>query len=727
MNFEQEKIKLAEITSKISKKIKYNNNEQELMLEDVIEDRRHIWDEYSHGALSLEGLREISNMNMLHVIQQQQYERLASQQKNYRKMVKNPYFARIDILEKGEQNIENIYIGRNSFIDEDSSDVLICDWRAEISEIFYNSELGKTSYNIPNGSIDVDLLLRRQFKIENGELLIMFDNDIVINDDILQMELGKTSDTKLKTIISTIQKEQNSIIRDISYDLLLVQGSAGSGKTSIALHRIAFLLYRYRKNINSQNVLIFSPNNIFNAYISDVLPELGEEKVVQTGFSEYFSAYLPKKYTINDALEQVEMLLNIKNNDEKEKLSNIIRQKGSVEMIDKITDYFEKNKDKFIRFDDLKYFDQILWNKNSFIEMHNQTYKNDTLYVRKNKIKNIVLEWLEDPLNKVKETAFKKLDKKITNNGINHYSDHELEQEHIQFWMESIDIITKKIDDIFDFDYINIYLDILKQFFNNDIYEFTKKMIDNKIISYADLFPINFLQFLGGYLPVQHKISQIVIDECQDYSPVQYHLLNLIFKNAKFTILGDISQQINIFNNNIEHIPKIFPNKKSKFFKLNKSYRSTVEINNFLQKLQKNDDIISVERHGEPPNFIKYDNKTEHQPLLIKKINELKTKNFNSIAIICKTQTECEILYAQLKDKTKVRIIENNDILKHNETVIIPVFLTKGLEFDAVIINNASDEIWCTDQDRQLLYVACSRALHSLTIFYKNDLTTLII
>ena len=289
----EEREHLAFVENYIKEKLSETGTDLSSLRDYIYEQRRRTWEDFARASEHPEqNLQELTQMAMTEQRDVGRYERLEKMQETLVRLADNPYFARLDIEEDGET--DRIYVGRRSLIDEESSDILVCDWRSDIASVFYDSGLGKTSYNCPAGRVECNLKLKRQFVIRDGALQYMFDSDIAVEDDVLMHELGKDSDLKMKTVVSTIQCEQNEIIRNTSSDVCLVQGVAGSGKTSIALHRLAYLLYRYRDSLAAGNIIIFSPNRVFDAYIADVLPELGEDRVTQTSFHDLFSPFFEK-------------------------------------------------------------------------------------------------------------------------------------------------------------------------------------------------------------------------------------------------------------------------------------------------------------------------------------------------------------------------------------------------------------------------------------------------
>ncbi|MDF2685880.1 MAG: helD, partial [Clostridia bacterium] len=708
LELNNEKAYLKKVTDKINF-IMGNNDEQVSELREYIrEERSRMWEDFFRTGKKASDMEEVIQITQTEKIDTLKYDRLKTQSIMLKRQKNTPYFARLDFKEDGLSVADKIYIGYFSLTDNNSSDVLICDWRADISAMFYDSALGRARYSSPLGIIEGDLLLRRQFKIVDSELKYMFDSDIAIEDDILQEELGKSADLKLKTIITTIQKEQNKIIRELSCNLLLVQGTAGSGKTSIALHRLAYLLYKYRNTLTSGNIIIFSPNNIFNAYIADVLPDLGEDKVIQTSFYEFFSNMLGEK-VIEDYTQQIEKLIS----DYDEIREKSIELKGSKEFADALEIYFNEKGQFEINLDILEFNDNIIFTKEKIEKMYIEDFKGYTPEVRLKKIKNIAIEYTEENL---KEEQLKKYEPEITEDGVLALTDDEMRIALRERWERDIELFKNKIDKMLSIDIYKLYLEVIEEevkklssSYNNEIYKQTKENIEKGFLNYEDTAPILFLKMLVGRLPVLYKITQVVVDEAQDYPPIFYMILNRIFKNAKFTILGDINQSISTQKAEIAAISSYFsvPESKRKYFSLNKSYRSTVEINNFLKSFNLSlNETTFLERHGEKPRFIDISMINERKAqIILNETDALKDKGFYSIAIVCKTAADCKILYENIKNinnDSDVNLIGNDDIIYPKKTIIIPSYLIKGLEFDGIIIEDAGKNKWKTNQDNQL-------------------------
>jgi len=706
-NFLKEKRYLNKVIKRIKQLTKEYETSSAELGRYIREERSRMWEDFKRAELSPEQLIDLTQITMTEETDVNMYYDFIFRIENLKKMVASPYFARLDFKEEGYSDEETIYIGYLSLLD--GSDVLICDWRADICSMYYDSPLGKTSYTSQEGKINVELLLRRQFKIVDSKMEYMFDSDIAIEDNILKEELGKTANLKLKTIITTIQKEQNAIIRDISADLLLVQGVAGSGKTSIALHRLAYLLYKYRKNITSENIVIFSPNEVFSSYIADVLPDLGEKRVLETDFHSYFKAFL-FEVKFEDIVEQNESLMN---NPQRMKS---IKIKGSEEFAAFLKNYFIKNSDK-IDFKDIAVAGRTVMKASELEYEFTELYKNYTTEVRLNKIANKLIDHVENDNNikKIILASFEREFKLKALQNANEYSDEELDLEKKQYWMEAIRRLELELREKLSINAYQMYLDALKEYDDNEYIKTVQNYEKGKLL-FEDMLCITYLKVLSGQIPVQNKIGYIVVDEAQDYPPILFMILSLLCKNAKFTILGDINQAMTQHLNSIKDIEHIFETTKTKkVFDLNKSYRSTIEINQFLNKFKQTDiDVEFLDRHGDEPVIKKSFDLTKD---IVSEIENLKNNGFNSNAIICRDMAHVEILYQELQPLIpKLVKVDKDTTVRSGQNVLIPIYLTKGLEFDGVIIPDINMFEGHPDE-KGLQYVACSRALHRLTVF----------
>ena len=579
----------------------------------------------------------------------------------------SPYFGRVDF------NGDKIYIGL-TYLDK-NYDHLIYDWRSPISNLFYECEIGNAEYEAKEGTIKGIMTKKRQYKIEDGKLIRVFDSNLNIVDDLLQEVLGNESSDKMKNIVDTIQKEQNEIIRDVAHKNLIVEGIAGSGKTSVALHRIAFLLYKIN-NLKSKDILILSPNNVFSEYISNVLPELGEDNTQNTTWSDFANSFI-KEY------KGVESFTNfVKRYYEKENINDFSKIKLSDEFKDIIDEYIAKFT-KNVEF-------------TSGIECKYKDYDIDTL----NKL-------LHERYSTI--PLFGRIEL-ISENIANYNDGGKYKNKYIKELLTRLNVSK---------DYKKIY----KGLFETD--EFIKKYgiidtsyINDKIINYDDSLIFIYMKGLLEGFPYNGIMKQIVVDEAQDYTPLQYFILKTIFKNASFTILGDVNQTINPYYkyDTLKKLDKIFTSRTANL-RLTKTYRSSKEIIEYTNKILNLDFVSAIRNNNDIPVVFKKEKNIKED--LIKNINNLKNK-YKSIAVITKNYKEANKIYNLLKNDLDISLIKTDSNIFDRNLVVVPSYVSKGLEFDSVIIYTEKDNKY-TDDEKYLYYVSCTRCQHELVIYNQED------
>jgi DNA helicase II / ATP-dependent DNA helicase PcrA len=604
-------------------------------------------------------------------------EAALDRKKRLQKLIQSPWFGRLDISENGIDNRVPVYIGVHAYFDEIQKTNLIHDWRAPISTLFYDFENGPAQYQTPGGMVEANILLKRQYRIRKGKMEYMLESSLNIHDEVLQKELSKSSDDKMNHIVATIQRSQNAIIRNESSRELIIQGVAGSGKTSIALHRIAFLLYRFRNEISSPDILILSPNKVFADYISNVLPELGEEKIPEMGMEELAAGLLEGKYRFQSFFQQVATLLEEKDEAFKER----IRFKSSARFINKLNEYLSFVENNYFKGEDIiiKRYPVPA----SYISDKFSSYHRLPLFSRFNQI-------AED----IERDLF-------------FYNQYEISGP------ERNDI-RKRVAGMFRFTNLKA---LYKDFFDWLEAPEMLKMAPKSSYEYADVFPLIYLKIKVEGLKVYSKVKHLLVDEMQDYSPVQYAVLSRIF-HCKKTILGDVSQSVNSFSSSAaDDILKVFPG--AQLMKLNKSYRSTYEIASFAKIIIPNDELEVMERHGKEPAFNSCKCESEEQNFIKSRISAFKDSGYHSLGIICKTQKQAAHLYNELEESFPESVLLTEESAAFSGGLIIcSVHMSKGLEFDHVIVPGADARNYHEENDRYLLYIACTRAMHELHLSY---------
>ena len=710
-----EEKRLAQTISLAEEQLKQAKEAADKKKSEIIEAKKDVRENTEHGITSLytsdgfEALVELSQYINPVTDKIIDYEEEEHKILLLEKMIKSPYFARIDFKFDDEDEFEKIYIGRSSLRKNSYQEMYVYDWRSPIASIFYRFMTGEAFYDAPCGRVTGELNLKRQYEIKNGTLEYFFDSDVQIVDEFLRQLLSQNTTAKMKAIVETIQHEQDVVIRDMENDLLMVQGVAGSGKTSIALHRAAYLMYQgLQTKLSANNIMIISPNSIFEQYISNVLPELGEDNVISSVFEDILSALLigRKIQSRNDFLENL-----IVNSKYKEISRNSIEFKTSSFFREILDQFLIDIPRQWIEFEDVYYEGKCVVSR--------QILK-DKILGRTETPLGIKLEQLEDY---ILEQIFG------TGKGRGHKEEKNLIKQEIQKFIK-IDIV-----ELYKILFSNeAYFYSLLQNSNlsqgiKSIWEYTRENLEADRLYYDDAIAIAYL-YLKIYGTNKYKnIKQVVIDEAQDYYPLQYEIFNLVFSNAKFTILGDMKQtlakkeDISFY----EQIQKILNKKKSSLIMLDKSFRCTNEILNFsLKFIEKSSQIKSFNRNGDSPKVYIADNSEIFIDEIVKEINLCQEKGFQSICLICKTEKNSIYLFNKIKHKLDIQLIKNGSVSDLQGVFILPVYMSKGLEFDAVLICDADSQNYHDEDDKNLLYVACTRALHKLSLFCENEVSPLI-
>jgi len=727
-----EKEWLQKVLTEVRKQLNEKRNYKERFKKEYIETHKEMWDNIGSVAIN-NGLDQVVDfMQFINStkMQKRNHEFTRQMEEKYEQMLSSPYFGRMDFIEHDNDKAEKFYIGISNLINEEF-DFLVYDWRAPVSSMFYEYEIGEGKYKSPEGIINGKITLKRQYKINNGKIEYMFDSDINIEDDVLQEILAKSTDNKMKSIVTSIQREQNQVIRNEEYKNLIVQGPAGSGKTSVALHRIAYLLYKYREKINSRNIVIFSPNDIFNEYISNVLPQLGEENMYQTTFKEFMNKALGDEFKKEDYCNMMEYIFSYKDLNIYETRIINIRFKSSLEFINILKEYVSYLEKKNRDFKDIIVNDKMIISSKEIEELFNKDYNNMPIKRRLDKIKNRIIFLLEAYEKELIEEAANVLETS------DYYtSEKEIKKQSRAIAKDQMLEAYNEIDRITKFDLLDIYKELFEKFKNfykgpniEEIKFYTLNKLKNKELNYEDQIALLYLKVAMGDVSGTSEIKYIIIDEAQDYTPLQYEILTNIFKSANMTILGDLQQSINPYMNlgcynNIDHI---FQKDKTCLINLTKSYRSTMEITKFARKiLNKEINDEYVERSGEKPFIINLSREEDIKEKLIEDIKVFKEKGFKSIGIITKNIKEAKKVFDYLKDKIQVKAIMKDDDEYISGTLIIPAYLAKGLEFDVALIYNAGETVYSCEEERLLLYTACTRALHVLGIYYSGEISPLL-
>lgn len=670
----QEKEYLKQIISFLKKVIGNTDASVKDHVDTLAEYKDYIWSNKDIDPHEIRSMRE-SILNHFAL-----GESVINKHKRLTKILAIPYFGRIDFLEKKENSkVMPIYIGIHTFYDPESRATLIHDWRAPVSSMFYDHELGEAGYRSPSGEIKGVISLKRQYRIRGGKMEFMIESALTVHDDILQKELSSNVDDKMKNIVATIQREQNQIIRNEDIRTLIIQGVAGSGKTSIALHRIAYLLYTFRDSISSKDILIISPNKVFSDYISNVLPELGEETVPETSMEQILSGVLEHKYKYQTYFGLVNELLEKPSSS----LIDRIAYKASFGFISELDKFILHIENTYFKAADVK-LTKYITIPAPFIEEQYLRFNRYPIRRRFDAMADYMLDMLKIQYAFTVTTAGRNLLKK------------------------EIRLMFAGNNDI------QVYKDFFKWTNNPGMF----KMRKGHTLEYSDLAPLAYLHLaLEGNGNQPFRVKHLLIDEMQDYSPIQYKVIQKLFPCRK-TVLGDAGQSVNPYGSSTaETIQKSLT--ASEIMKLCKSYRSTFEITDFAQKIHPNAELEPVARHGEKPQILQFGSAVEELSGIMGLISTYRKSGYKSLGIICKTEQQAREMADMLKSYANdISFLSSQSSAFVQGIVIISAHMAKGLEFDEVIIPQTDERNYRSEIDKSMLYVAVTRAMHRLTLTF---------
>jgi DNA helicase II / ATP-dependent DNA helicase PcrA len=752
----QEQERLDSIMETITEQIGKLEDETFRRRQEVIDIRKHFWDDvkvntdtfddYLETIISLR--QQAQALSVSQSTHRQSFKRLSA----LRRMKDVPYFGRIDFTEEGTSAAERIYIGISTLTDTSGENILIYDWRAPISSIYYDYPPGPAEYTTLEGVIRGILEKKCQYIIRDGVIKSMFDTSLTIGDEILQQVLGKVTDKHMHNIVATIQREQNRIIRHDRGRMLIVQGPAGSGKTSAALQRIAYLLYKYRDRLKADQIILFSPNSMFNSYVSNVLPELGEENMQQVTFQEYLDHRLRNEFQVEDPYEQLEYVLTAADDPSFRTRTASIRFKASTRFFETIKKYRQSLELSGMLFKDIKFrgnpivtaqqIAERFYSSDTSLRFHNRLEKLTDWLNKKideaekfERTKPWVQEEIELLSNEDYHKAYTYLRKKrgLKGESLDNY-ENEIEALGQLIVRQKLKPLRKRIRTLRFIDIKGIY----KQLFTDptriklwmegeipeeweDICLSTVKMLDEGKLFYEDATPFLLLKELIQGFQTNNSIKQVLVDEGQDYSPFQFEFLKRLFPSARMTVLGDFNQAI--FPHASETVDfhtltGLYGPDETDAITLTQSYRSTRQIVEFTRGLVPGGErIIPFERDGDKPVLTRVSDQAELHRCIASKISDLRNRGYNTIAIICKSAAESTAAYEALSNVEEIKLVKSGTTEYEQGVVVIPAYLAKGIEFDAVIIYNASAKVYGDESLRRLFYTACTRAMHYLQLY----------
>ena len=628
-------------------------------------------------------------------VKEEMYRTIDRKLAEFTKLKESPYFGKVNFEDDGYA--EQIYVGRYGLTPEGSFDAAIVDWRAPVASLFYKGTLGETSYKSPNGEVPVDILARRQIMIKKGKLEGFFDSDVDVKDDILQMILSSNAGEKLKDIVMTIQKEQDEIIREERMKVVVVNGVAGSGKTTIALHRVAYLLYNFREQLGDK-VLILGPNDIFIDYIGDVLPTLGESNVNQQTFAHFAINEIGLNEPVVDFTAYLEEVL--KGNEE---IINEIKYKAGEEFISVLDKKCEELEANYFDFKPAKFFDEEVVSLDEINELFEKHYKYMPLFRRSQKVKRVIISKLKDKRDELVRNLNVEVKEKLAS-----LSEEQLviEQNNIEFQrrIRVREIVRELMEQKNN---LEAWID------NESIVDIYKEFTNTEQLSYLDLPAILYLMIKLDGKKTKQDIKHIVIDEAQDYSMLQFIVLKELTGCRSYTIVGDANQRLI----KVEEEPAMLKLKSLfggfvKNYALNKSYRSTFQIMEYASKLLDENAIVPFVRKGKyDVEEVEVNDQDDLIDTILESLEDYDDENYDNIAIITKDKEELKKIAPELKKFTKLLAFDREDVIYRGGKVIVPSYYAKGLEFDGVIIVNFDD-----NTEDLVKYIMATRALHRLKI-----------
>lgn len=783
-DWQQEQERLEWIRSELQARIVKLEPEVAGLHAQATDIRKRFWEEVTINTSTNEDFEEtfytINQQSAVLAERERGHKLLTQQWKSLTRLLPSPYFGRFDFQENGLNLSEQIYIGVSSFVAEDGMSFLIYDWRTPIASLYYDYSPGLASYVTPTGRIEGRMELKRQFQIQNGQIRNMFDTSETIGDEILQQVLGKGANSQMKSIVATIQKEQNAIIRNDTSRMLIVQGAAGSGKTSVALQRVAYLLYKHRQTIKADQIVLFSPNPLFASYISTVLPELGEENMQQTTFQEYLDHWLGSSLQLEDPFDQIEYVLSAQGTPGYEARLQGIEYKASEAYLQALQEYVTWLGNEGMQFNGIRFRDRDLITEE---RMRVMFYSYDHSLPLFNRVV-LLQEWLLNELASLERMEREALwvEEEINYLDTEQYAEifgmlhkeKEVFDVAEQYALVRERISNKLREDEGDFDFAMKEEALLRrtivkegfkplrksvkkfsfvdmkgvygQLFEDgaayhektngavipplwaEICRQTNETLLRNELLYEDATPYLYLKELIEGVRMNTEIRYVFVDEGQDYSPFQYEYIKKLFPRARMTVLGDFGQAIFIQATSLDTsdstLVHLFGEAETSLVRLARSYRSTKEIVEFTKSmLPGGEEIASFERRGPKPLLTKLDSGEQRDARILADIAAIRAEGLNSIAVITKTAAESREAYESLRihGGEALQLITKETPGFEKGVMIIPVYLAKGVEFDAVLVYDASSEAYGRENERKLLYTACTRAMHRLQLYTTGD------
>ncbi|ANE48048.1 helicase [Paenibacillus swuensis] len=767
---EIEQIRVNEVREKLQTRIAHMSPDVQDLREQVVEIRKDLWDEVTVNMSHTDDVNE--TMASL----KQQSELLSERERSHRhtflmlqkmnRLLPAPYFARIDFVEAETEEghtSEQIYIGMSSFIDTDGETFLVYDWRTPIASLYYDYAPGPAAYDTPGGTVTGTMQLKRQFIIREGRIRYLFDTALTIGDEVLQQVLGMGADPQMKSIVATIQKEQNAVIRNDRSRLLIVEGAAGSGKTSAVMQRVAYLLYKHRTTLRADQMVLFSPNPLFNSYVSAVLPELGEENIRQTTFQDYLGSRLEPEFQVEDPYDQMEYELTATHQPGYNARLAGIRFKSSALFLQVLSRYKEHLERTGMRFRALKFRGHAVV---SAEEMNAKFYSYPSSVRLANRVElmqewlmerlavladeEVRKDWVQEELNYLDNEKYHKAYMRLRKRkGLGNSDLHEADEEEALLRRMVVDEHYKKLRArVRRQRFVHIPA-LYRQLFVGgtlltelndgelpeqweEIGQYTLQNMDVSLLSYEDAAPYLYLSELVQGFRMNNTVRHVLIDEAQDYSVFQFEFLKRLFPRARMTAVGDFNQAIFTHEaafRDEEAVANLYGEADTERLHLTRSYRSTREIVEFTRALVPGGERIEpFNRGGDKPRVTLAAAGADAAAgarHAAARIHALRGEGFASVAVICKTAAESLAAHAAIAQAgaTEVALVTKRTQALPPGAVVIPAYLAKGVEFDAVVIYDASPAAYRRESERKLFYTACTRAMHVLELYAPGELS----
>ncbi|MCL6454333.1 MAG: AAA family ATPase [Alicyclobacillus sp.] len=764
LDLASEQRRVDEVVREISKRIQALEQRASHLQSQVVESKRTFWEDVTvnleDADEAIETAASIRQQAEVLSEQERSHRDAASQLKTLRRMESSPYFGRIDFREEGQSESEAIYIGISSFVD-DGDDFLVYDWRAPVSSLYYDYAPGPAEYTAPAGRIRGVMDVKRQYLIRGGQIRSLFDTGITIGDEMLQEALGQHADAHMKSIVATIQRDQNRIIRDTRSRLLLVQGAAGSGKTSAALQRIAYLLYRYRESLRAEHVVLFSPNALFGSYISTVLPELGEENMQQTTFQAYLDHAVGSAFAVEDAFDQLEYVLTPPADLEDCKRYDArvagIRFKASFafqNLLDRYADWLLKDGMIFrsLRFRGRTLIPAKAIKRQFYLCEPQVNLPNRVQQVRRwmmQELKALAVRergerWVDEAIELLDKDTFVDAYQALRHqNQFTKTSFNDFDAERNYLAQVVVDRQFRKLRaGVRKLRFLDVPA-IYRQLFNpgyaqhlisprhlpedwDAICADTRERLAAGKMGFEDATPFVYLKERIEGVRRNTLVRHVVLDEAQDYAPFQFALLKRLFPHARMTVLGDLNQSIHLQSAGgagFDAVKSLFPEAETATYELIRSYRSTRPIVEFAAALLAGPQRIDpFDRPGPLPVLTRVPDAARLASAAVAAVRELQQQGNRTVAVLCKTAAESAAAFDAIrKELPDARLVTKETTAYHTGIVVVPVYLAKGVEFDGVVLWDVSDPRYNQEHERLLLYTGCTRAMHGLHLLSSGE------